>query len=118
MALRATALILPWHPWTRCTGGDVRDAIRVQRLPGRLLVIGDLDMSTAPELGRVLAAFDGQAMVLDLGGVEFIDSSGIHLLMKVRRDHPQVRVENPTATARRIFDLAGVTDLLLDEPSA
>jgi anti-anti-sigma factor len=96
----------------------VKDAIRFERQPGRLLVMGDLDMSTAPELDRALARYDGQALVVDLGAVDFIDSSGIHVLVRARRLHPDVRVENPSATARRIFDLAGVTELLLHPTGA
>jgi anti-sigma B factor antagonist len=48
-------------------------------------VIGELDMNTAPELERRLQELvpDGDALVLlDLTGCEFIDSTGIALIVR------------------------------------
>jgi len=85
----------------------------------RLLVLyGELDIATAPELVEMLQRFrrQGHAVELDLGEVTFMDSTGLtalidaHLaaqsngwLFSVRRTSPAVR---------RVFDLAGVGRLL------
>src|SRR5437588_1700708 len=61
-------------------------AIRVHRHVGaavRVEVVGELDLSTAPELEhalhREIAA--GNEVVLDLGAVTFIDSTGLHTIV-------------------------------------
>ena len=94
--------------------GAMDTPLRLERQPGRLLVFGELDLSTAPELDRALSAEDAD-IVIDLRGVEFIDSSGIHALLDARRARPRLRVENPTPATRRVLDLAGVTQLLIDD---
>jgi anti-sigma B factor antagonist len=42
---------------------------------------GELDLATAPELAEVLHGLDGacQRIILDLTGLEFIDSTGLRL---------------------------------------
>lgn len=48
-------------------------------------VRGELDMNTAPELERLLAATpaeSGASIMLDLSGCEFIDSTGIALIVR------------------------------------
>lgn len=49
----------------------------------RFLVRGELDLATAPELERMLvqAIEDGREVVLDLRELEFMDSSGVRVLV-------------------------------------
>jgi anti-sigma B factor antagonist len=48
-----------------------------------LTVCGELDMHTAPELERLLESAENDASVLlDLSGCEFIDSTGIALIVR------------------------------------
>ncbi|MDP1820830.1 MAG: STAS domain-containing protein [Acidimicrobiales bacterium] len=49
-------------------------------------VRGDLDMSTAPALAEALAGTDGNTVTLDLGGVTFLDSSALVVLISSGRD--------------------------------
>ena len=60
---------------------DERDERRVLRLAG------DFDLSNAPQAAEALAgACDGAGRVeLDLSGVRFMDSSGLHTLVSARR---------------------------------
>jgi anti-sigma B factor antagonist len=48
-----------------------------------IAVSGDLDLSTAPELERSLLAAqtDARAVVLDLRGLSFMDSSGLRVIL-------------------------------------
>lgn len=50
----------------------------------RLSLTGDLDVLTAPELDQRLTALRAAKtpVLLDLSGVEFIDSTGLHLLIR------------------------------------
>ncbi|MEU9033997.1 STAS domain-containing protein [Streptomyces sp. NPDC048352] len=55
-----------------------------------ITVIGDMDVQTRPELEKVTRAaaaipLDGQTLELDLSGVSFMDSSGLKLLLVLRR---------------------------------
>jgi anti-anti-sigma factor len=50
-----------------------------------IAVRGELDLNTAPELERSLEAAlgsNGSALVIDLSGCEFIDSTGIAMIVK------------------------------------
>jgi anti-anti-sigma factor len=82
-----------------------------------IAVAGELDMETAPQLGEEveLAVWSTVgAFVLDLSGVTFLDSSGLHALLRARaylarEDRPLVLV-CPPGPARRVLDLASVLD--------
>jgi len=49
----------------------------------RVVAEGDLDLSTAPELERSIVGIqgDGRAVLLDLRGVSFMDSSGLRVIL-------------------------------------
>ena len=54
-----------------------------------LTVSGDVDLSTADDLERQFAAHlagDATVVDVDLSGVPFVDSAGINVLLKARRD--------------------------------
>jgi anti-sigma B factor antagonist len=56
---------------------------------GRACPFGELDVSTAPEVDRALAALRAagcRELVLDLGGLSFMDSSGLNLALRWMRD--------------------------------
>jgi anti-sigma B factor antagonist len=87
---------------------------------------GDFDIVTAREIaGEVdsLVRHAPSALVLDLSKVEFIDSSGIAVLLRihtavVREGGGTVSVVNPSHAARRTFELCGLTELFgFDETS-
>ena len=77
-------------------------------------------MSTAPALSQALDSAirdsDG-AFVVDLCDVEFLDSSGVSALLRARallgQDERHLLIVCPDRAARRIFAVAGITDLLV-----
>lgn len=84
-----------------------------------LVVTGDVDLATAPEL---VAAADllsrsepDGALRLDLSGVTFLDSTGIGALLEIRRAAAsagtEVLVVGRSAAVDRVFAVAGITDL-------
>lgn len=82
-------------------------------------VCGELDMSTAPELSRSLAPVleqHPQELTLDLAAVEFIDSTGLTLLVRTAnrlKEHEGALVlSSPTASVRRILEIVGLDSLL------
>jgi anti-sigma B factor antagonist len=85
---------------------------------------GEVDVATAPALTRRLDAAIGAgagAFVVDLCDVEFIDSSGLSVLMWARelldRDERELAIVCPPGPVRRLFDVAGVADVLTLYPS-
>lgn len=85
-----------------------------------VVVSGDVDLATAPAMERTIdeaIAADGvDAVVVDLTGVGFLDSSGIAALLKGRRLADRrgatFRVTGARGMVRRIFELSGVWEHL------
>jgi anti-anti-sigma factor len=86
---------------------------RFERRAGRIHVIGDLDLASAPLLDAEVAALDGEPAVVDLSRLEFIDSSGIHALTRARMARPDLTIVEVPEQARRVIELAGLTQHLL-----
>jgi anti-anti-sigma factor len=80
---------------------------------------GELDMVSVerirPVVERVLAGGNDR-LVFDVGGLEFMDSSGIALLVSATRNAGQVELRHPTPIVRRLIELTGLTELLLMVP--
>jgi anti-sigma B factor antagonist len=90
-----------------------------------VVVTGEIDMATAPMLGRELTAAiesgDGP-VVLDLTDVTFFDSSGLRVAIVAHRDLGEqdrrlAVVCSPEGHVRRTFALAGLADVLDLHPS-
>ena len=114
------------------SGGDRRDgaamttqppifeveAASVSGAPG-VVVGGEVDIGTATQLTAAIDAAIREsvgAFVVDLSDVEFLDSSGVHVLVRARavlgREERELVVVCPPGPARRIFEMAGIADLL------
>jgi anti-anti-sigma factor len=88
------------------------------RLGVRLSVHGYVDLATSPRLGHRI----GKALTLpvdriaiDLRDVEFIDSSGLHVLNDARLATLERQIDlvliSPSRCVRRVLDLCAMTDL-------
>ena len=84
-----------------------------------LAVRGEVELATAPELTAALDAAIRESagpFVIDLSRVDFLDSSGIHCLVRARallgREDRPLRVVCPAGAARRTLGLAGLDELL------
>jgi anti-sigma B factor antagonist len=81
-----------------------------------VVVRGDVDMATAPQLRDALSGLvdDGaRRILLDCRGLEFLDSSGIGVLLAVRNrlgDDGSLTLEAPPAHVRKVLDLTGVSE--------
>jgi anti-anti-sigma factor len=85
----------------------------------RLLVVhGELDIATAPELVELLDRFRrlNHAVALDLAEVTFMDSTGLTTLMDAHRAAEDngwsFEIKRASPAVQRVFDLAGVARLL------
>ena len=91
-----------------------------------LALHGDVDMSSAPELGEYLdwAIDQGHRfVVLDLGDLDFIDASSLRVIGGVANrlllSGGALSVRSPSPFFRRLLDIVGIGDLVrieLEEP--
>ena len=77
-----------------------------------IAVAGELDLAAAPELDRVLREADPtRPVVVDLTACEFIDSSGLLILIRhSQRLRGFVLCCTPGDAASRLLNLAGIAD--------
>ena len=80
-----------------------------------VIVRGEVDMATAPQLRDLLNELvDGGStrILLDCRGLEFLDSSGIGVLVAVRKrlgEDGALTLEAPPAHVRKVLELTGVS---------
>jgi anti-sigma B factor antagonist len=80
-------------------------------------VTGEIDSSNCDRLQSLLSERAGPGAVdVDLGGVTFIDSSGLRALLvgqqAVMSAAGSLRVVNPSDNVRRLFEITGLTERL------
>ena len=85
--------------------------------PG-VAVHGEVDISVAEALEEALDAAireSAGAFIVDLSDLDFIESSGLHALLRARgllgREDRELAVVCPHGPVRRVFELAGISEL-------
>jgi anti-anti-sigma factor len=84
-------------------------------------VLGELDISTVDILSHALDKLARQSperLVVDMAGVGFMDSSGLHAFVRVRKVLPAgcpIVVRSPQRGVRQVFQLTGMTSVLTFE---
>lgn len=87
-----------------------------------VLVRGEIDVATAPQLRELLHDLvqgGAKEIVLDCQELGFLDSSGIGLLVATRKrlgDDGQLVIDSPPSHVRKVLELTGVTEELLLRP--
>lgn len=83
-----------------------------------LHVRGDLDATGAPVLrARLVETMesDSRRVVVDLSGVDFVDSLGLSMLVAAHRRAEELGIElhlaSPSAASRRVLEITRLTDL-------
>ncbi len=91
------------------SGADSQHEIRL---------LGELDMSTAPQLRDELArlASGGASVVtLDLSDLAFIDSTGLSVLItalkRLRQQGGDLTLRSPTPGTRKVLEITGLTQV-------
>lgn len=80
-----------------------------------MLVTGEVDLAVVPDLleqGQQHLRSRPSVLEIDLGGVSFIDSSGLGALVHLRNDATSAGVtlilSRPTAAVRRLLQVSGL----------
>lgn len=82
-----------------------------------MTVDGEIDLATAPLLKEALERLDdGQHVVVDCAGMEFMDSTGLNLLVtqakRVRQAGGSLHLRHTSPAAQRILKLSGLSGLI------
>jgi anti-anti-sigma factor len=82
-----------------------------------IALAGDLDIDGVSLLvAQVELVAVGQRICIDLGEVAFIDSSGVGVLVQLKRRHDRegrdLRIANATGHPRNVFTITGLDELL------
>jgi anti-anti-sigma factor len=75
---------------------------------------GEIDISNAEPLGDALEAIvgpDARRLVVDLDGLDFMDSAGIAMLLRTAARVDSVEIRNPSEVMRRIIECTGLTGI-------
>jgi anti-sigma B factor antagonist len=109
---------MPVPDLLRVTAQPVEDAIMVR-------ATGEIDVSTVDVLERKLRAarYEAASVLLDLSGVTFIDSSGLHLLLEASRSSAASDwgffIVRLSETVEHLIEVSGTADLIMVvDPSA
>jgi anti-sigma B factor antagonist len=85
----------------------------------RVAPTGELDIATSEQLERVLLQAeesDATTIVLDLSGLEFIDSTGLRLVVDANArcggPHGRLRIIAGAPAVERLLDLVGLRERL------
>ena len=100
---------------------------RTHRRTALVALRGELDLLTVSKVAEVIDGLEPQAdgvrhLVLDLRGLTFMDSSGLHELIKqnefARSNRHNLAVVRGTEAIERLLEVTGVKDnlVLVDDP--
>ena len=108
-------------------GGDLAGVSRlsVERLVDAsgvvsFKVIGQLDVSTEAVLRAALEAAvrEASTIMLDVSELDFMDSSGLAVLLVAAREVDAIELRDPSDIIRRVITIAGLTETLRMTPDA
>ncbi len=110
------------HPTPRGSLGRLEIQRSVDARGVELTLTGELDLETTPALDEQFREIDeaNPAHVLvDLGGVEFMDSTGLAAILRAQRAAASnghvLSLRRATGQVQRLFDLTGMTERLTFE---
>jgi anti-anti-sigma factor len=78
-------------------------------------ITGEIDMANVESIEAELDSLIApgcELLVFDLSALEFIDSSGIALLLRAADKTERIELRNPSATVVRIIRATGLSDVL------
>lgn len=83
-------------------------------------LVGRLDTTTAPALEKTINENlgDTKNLVLNLGGLEYISSAGLRVLLGAQKKLQKIgsmKVTNACETVMEVFDITGFADILTIE---
>lgn len=86
-----------------------------------VMLMGELDLATAPELANRLREIGaGCDVVIDISMLEFVDSCGLSVFVvehqRLQSAGRRLTIYGPSPSARRVFEVTALDTLLSIEP--
>lgn len=96
---------------------ESRPQLVISANPDGWSISGEVDSHTAPDLAAAMATLPGTSdIVADVGGVSFMDSSGLRVLvdasMRAGKAGSSLILLNPQPSLRRVVEISGLADHL------
>lgn len=83
---------------------------------GGLSVSGEIDAHTAPRVADAIAASELSDLSIDMSGVEFVDSSGLRVLVEAHQrlesGGGRLRLVGASPAVKRLLEISGVDEYL------
>jgi len=87
---------------------------------GRTMIVlaGEIDLTTVPAVRSAItdAVSRSAEIVFDMSAVDFMDSSGIAVLVEAGSPSGWVVIRRPSLAVRRVIEATGLADVLRMEP--
>ncbi len=78
-----------------------------------LSVCGRVDSTNASLFEEEAAKLDNQQkLILDLEKLEYISSAGLRVILRLRKNHPDLEIKNASSEVYEIFDMTGFCDMM------
>ena len=81
-----------------------------------VMLSGRVDSSNAPETEKAIfdcvAAHPHDTVVVDLDGLEYISSAGLRVILRLRKEEPELKMINASSEVYEIFDMTGFTEMI------
>ena len=98
--------------------GELQVAVSGAEPEYEVRLLGELDMSTAPQLrDELLRLVSGGAtmVTVDLSELAFVDSTGLSVLItglkRLRKQGGEMALRSPTPGTRRVLEITGLTEV-------
>ena len=82
---------------------------------------GHIDSANAPvvesEITNVREKYSYDELVLDAGELEYISSAGLRIILRLRKENPNLRIINVSNEVYEVFDMTGFTEMVSVEKS-
>lgn len=95
------------------SGAD--DLLQIAPSDDGLALSGEIDAHTAPALSAAIGELSGN-VALDLAGVDFVDSSGLRVLIDAHQSvsgrGDSLTLKQPSDAVRRLLEISGVDEYL------
>ena len=95
---------------------QLRIEIRNGTEPVEVTLIGAIDLPTEGQVVEALSGVAGQAVIVDLSRVEFIDSSGIRALIIANKNSEtaggSLLLRSPASAPARVLEMTGISECI------
>ena len=96
------------------------DLLTIRPIDGGAALAGEIDAHTSARLTETFAGDDD--LVLDLSAIEFVDSSGLRVLIELHQAREAAGsafvIRAPSSPVRRLLEISGVGDHLAIDDGA